>query len=307
MEDTRARWDRAFVEAVDFDTWGQVEEATEGYQRLQVAAAAEYVENVLQLSMNRRDGIGKLATALKLRVQELQNSTDNRVGLKGMKALKPYMKEIIVSDALFPLRGLDPEAVLGIVPVEERPDTFYDQQQQPEWEREEEDESKPGPSTGNLRGRPPNLKKGDRILCVFVDKWGFKEGASTFKEPQVSMSVRDQDGELVEAVQETPYGRRISSSSNYVQFETEMYVQTSLNKLGNSCAIFFEFKHYKADKKKKSCKCYCFMEMDEVRAGPVTLEVYKKPTIYKRNKKPVLLSVKPFYLHLHLTVETINE
>ena len=24
MEDTRARWERAFVEAVDFDTWGQV-------------------------------------------------------------------------------------------------------------------------------------------------------------------------------------------------------------------------------------------------------------------------------------------
>ena len=87
MEDTRARWDRAYVEALDFDTWGQVgnageapryaamdatsmhapmeclhgqqpcscvrahlcadahaphqvEEATEGYQRLQVAAAA---------------------------------------------------------------------------------------------------------------------------------------------------------------------------------------------------------------------------------------------------------------------------
>jgi len=57
----------------------------------------------------------------------------------------------------------------------------------------------------------------------------------------------------------------------------------------------------------KSCKCYCFMEMDEVRPGPVTLEVYKKPAIYKRSKKPVLLSVKPFYLHLHLKVETIDE
>jgi hypothetical protein len=30
--------------------------------------------------------------------QELQNNTDNRVGLKGMKAIRPYMKEIIVSD-----------------------------------------------------------------------------------------------------------------------------------------------------------------------------------------------------------------
>lgn len=29
----------------------------------------EYVENVLQLPMNRRDGIGKLASALKYRIQ----------------------------------------------------------------------------------------------------------------------------------------------------------------------------------------------------------------------------------------------
>jgi hypothetical protein len=66
----------------------QVEEALEGYQRLQVAAAAvsaifysifcfgrltwavqEYHENVLQLALNRRDGIGRLAAALKHRIQ----------------------------------------------------------------------------------------------------------------------------------------------------------------------------------------------------------------------------------------------
>ena len=54
----------------------------------------------------------------------------------------------------------------------------------------------------------------------------------------------------------------------------------------------------------KSCKCYCFMEMDEIRTGPITLEVYKKPPNYARTKEPSLLSVKPFYLHLYLTVET---
>lgn len=46
----------------------KVEEAVEGYQRLQIAAAAEYTENVLQLPMPRRDSIGKLAAALKLRM-----------------------------------------------------------------------------------------------------------------------------------------------------------------------------------------------------------------------------------------------
>lgn len=30
--------------------------------------------------------------------QELQSGKDDKIGLKGMKAVRPYMKEIIVSD-----------------------------------------------------------------------------------------------------------------------------------------------------------------------------------------------------------------
>ncbi len=45
------------------------------------------------------------------------------------------------------------------------------------------------------------------------------------------------------------------------------------------------------------------MEMDEIKPGPLTLEVYKKPAAYARTKKPSLLSVKPLYLHLDLAVE----
>lgn len=32
-------------------------------------------------------------------------------------------------------------------------------------------------------------------------------------------------------------------------------------------------------------------------------QVYKKPANYKRHKKPELLSVKPLYMHLNLTVQ----
>lgn len=53
----------------------------------------------------------------------------------------------------------------------------------------------------------------------------------------------------------------------------------------------------------KSCKAYCFMEMDEIKSGPVTLEIYKKPPNYARTKKPSLFTVKPLYLHLDLHVE----
>ena len=33
-----------------------------------------------------------------LTMQELQSGKEDKIGLKGMKAVRPYMKEIIVSD-----------------------------------------------------------------------------------------------------------------------------------------------------------------------------------------------------------------
>uniref|UniRef100_A0A7N5P4M1 Axin interactor, dorsalization associated n=1 Tax=Ailuropoda melanoleuca TaxID=9646 RepID=A0A7N5P4M1_AILME len=66
-------------------------------------------------------------------------------------------------------------------------------------------------------------------------------------------------------------------------------------------AIFFEFKHYKPKKRFTSTKCFAFMEMDEIKAGPMVIELYKKPTDFKR-KKLQLLTKKPLYLHLHQTL-----
>lgn len=102
-------------------------------------------------------------------------------------------------------------------------------------------------------------------------------------------------------------------------------------------AIFFEFKHYKPKKRFTSTKCFAFMEMDEIKPGPIVIELwvnwhvfcfflskwfeeffcvlleiwriyvtflnfrYKKPTDYKR-KKLQLLTKKQLYLHLHQTL-----
>lgn len=38
-------------------------------------------------------------------------------------------------------------------------------------------------------------------------------------------------------------------------------------------AIFFEFKHYKPKKRFTSTKCFAFMEMDEIKAGPIVIEL----------------------------------
>lgn len=38
-------------------------------------------------------------------------------------------------------------------------------------------------------------------------------------------------------------------------------------------AIFFEFKHYKPKKRFTSTKCFAFMEMDEIKPGPIVIEL----------------------------------
>lgn len=55
------------------------------------------------------------------------------------------------------------------------------------------------PGDGTLRPAPAH-KKGDISLVVFIDKWGFKD-AMSYYEPRVAVSVRDEKGKAVEAVQ----------------------------------------------------------------------------------------------------------
>jgi len=209
---------------------------------------------------------------------------------------------------------VDPEAILEIDPIE---DTLEKEEDVDNDEGYEEGVGDPGPDrppntrpvagAGTLRAQPTNLKPGDETLSVFIEKWGFKDGASKFRDPQVVVSVRNMNGDPVEAVQETPVPRgQGAANQNYVFFEKWVHIQTTLNKLGSKCAIFFEFRHYKPDKKKRSIKSYCMLEMDEIRSGPIQLEIYKKPANYKRNRDPSLLSVKPFYLHLDLRIDTVE-
>lgn len=69
-------------------------------------------------------------------------------------------------------------------------------------------------------------------------------------------------------------------------------------------AIFFEFYHYKPKKRKKSCRCWALLEMDEVAKGGVrALELYQKP-MDPRRKRINLFTVKELYLHVQLTLQT---
>ncbi|XP_039561737.1 axin interactor, dorsalization-associated protein isoform X3 [Passer montanus] len=111
--------------------------------------------------------------------------------------------------------------------------------------------------------------------------------------------VPDLNGIDLTPVQDTPVALR--KEDTYIHFNVDIEIQKHIERLTKGAAIFFEFKHYKPKKRFTSTKCFAFMEMDEIKPGAIVIELYKKPTDFKR-KKLQLLTKKPLYLHLHQTL-----
>ncbi|XP_068958921.1 axin interactor, dorsalization-associated protein isoform X2 [Petaurus breviceps papuanus] len=124
-------------------------------------------------------------------------------------------------------------------------------------------------------------------------------GAGAGSPDSFPARVPDLNGIDLTPVQDTPVASR--KEDTYVHFNVDIELQKHIEKLTKGAAIFFEFKHYKPKKRFTSTKCFAFMEMDEIKPGPIIIELYKKPTDFKR-KKLQLLTKKPLYLHLHQTL-----
>jgi len=110
------------------------------------------------------------------------------------------------------------------------------------------------------------------------------------------ITVADARGCIIDQ-QQTPPGRQIEG--NYIHFDDiVVHLETPINQLeeGN-CGVFFEVMHYKSKKGKNSCRCWGFMEPDEIVGGGTSLELYKKPADFLRRKKNIhLFSVKDLFL-----------
>ncbi|XP_078068305.1 axin interactor, dorsalization-associated protein isoform X4 [Mustelus asterias] len=151
------------------------------------------------------------------------------------------------------------------------------------------------PST--LLPRLPS-EPGMALLTIKIEKIGLKDAGQCI-DPYVTVSVKDANGVDLTPVQDTPIATR--KEDMYIHFAVDVEIQKHIEKLPKGAAIFFEFKHYKPKKRFTSTKCFAFMEMDEIKAGQIVIELYKKPTDFKR-KKLHLLTKKPLYLHLHQTL-----
>ncbi|KAF1779396.1 Axin interactor dorsalization-associated protein, C-terminal domain [Phytophthora cactorum] len=143
---------------------------------------------------------------------------------------------------------------------------------------------------------------GATYLDIRITKIGLKD-ASVYVNPTMAVSVFDYSGKAMEETRETGVGA--CSEPQYVSFNAIIQLATNLRKMeDHGAAITFEFFHYKAKKRKKSCRCWALLEMDEIKDGPVVLELYQKPMDPKR-KRIHLFTEKELYLQLELRLQKL--
>ncbi|XP_032174281.1 axin interactor, dorsalization-associated protein isoform X1 [Mustela erminea] len=319
------RWGASFRRGADFDSWGQLVEAIDEYQilarHLQKEAQAQHnnsefteEQKPFRLKLQWRlytlfgrgvgsrcssltKTIGKIATCLELRSAALQSTqSQEEFKLEDLKKLEPILKNILTYNKEFPF---------DVQPVPLRRILAPGEEENLEFEEDEEEggagagspDSFPARVPGTLLPRLPS-EPGLTSLTIRIEKIGLKDAGQCI-DPYITVSVKDLNGIDLTPVQDTPVASR--KEDTYVHFNVDIELQKHVEKLTKGAAIFFEFKHYKPKKRFTSTKCFAFMEMDEIKAGPIVIELYKKPTDFKR-KKLQLLTKKPLYLHLHQTL-----
>ncbi|XP_059533355.1 axin interactor, dorsalization-associated protein isoform X1 [Myotis daubentonii] len=322
------RWGASFRRGADFDSWGQLVEAIDEYQilarHLQKEAQAQH--NNSEFTEEQKKTIGKIATCLELRSAALQSTqSQEEFKLEDLKKLEPSnywkpirldMKHILIAPLQRRQKSRTPlflkniltynkEFPFDVQPVPLRRILAPGEEENLEFEEDEEEggagagspDSFPARVPGTLLPRLPS-EPGMTLLTIRIEKIGLKDAGQCI-DPYITVSVKDLNGIDLTPVQDTPVAAR--KEDTYVHFNVDIELQKHVEKLTKGAAIFFEFKHYKPKKRFTSTKCFAFMEMDEIKPGPIVIELYKKPTDFKR-KKLQLLTKKPLYLHLHQTL-----
>ncbi|CAG09192.1 unnamed protein product, partial [Tetraodon nigroviridis] len=321
---TVQKWHASFRKGTDFDSWGQLVEAIDEYQILARQLQKAHSATASDFTEDQKKTIGKIATCLEMRSASLQSAqSKEEFKLEELKTLETILQNILTYNKEFPF---------DVQPVLLRKILAPGEEENLEFEEEEENgagaagsrEVLPSRSPGTLLPRLPS-EPGMSLLTIKIDKIGLKDAGQCI-DPYMTVSVKgnrrtapartargrawmclpvgpgaDVNGVDINPVQDTPVATR--KEDTYIHFSVDVEIQRHVEKLPKGAAIFFEFKHYKPKKKFTSTKCFAFMEMDEIKPGPIVVELYKKPTDFRR-KKLQLLTKKQLYLHLHQTLHT---
>eukprot|EP00735_Rhodelphis_limneticus_P004404 TRINITY_DN15990_c0_g1::TRINITY_DN15990_c0_g1_i1::g.3844::m.3844 TRINITY_DN15990_c0_g1::TRINITY_DN15990_c0_g1_i1::g.3844 ORF type:complete len:315 (-),score=62.06,sp/Q6PBN2/AIDA_DANRE/35.62/2e-49,Aida_C2/PF14186.1/9.9e-50,Aida_N/PF08910.5/2.8e-19,MIT/PF04212.13/0.0037,Fibrillarin/PF01269.12/0.18 TRINITY_DN15990_c0_g1_i1:486-1403(-) len=295
----KVRWLREFTQALDSDSWGQMMEAIEGYEKL-VDHMTQLLDQ-LNLSHEERAYMSKLIACLQLRIKTLQSNNPNGIKLDQMQMLRDGITNLFTPTP-FPLdltrfntTNLHATTATGTKLNAEK--TTIDTDSGPE---AEDYGNERGSNSGSLLGPPP-MAKGNKYITIHMDKIGLKD-ATTYIDPSIRIHVCDRMGDALEMSQETASCNR--KKPNYVIINQKVHIQTPINAFSEGTAIIFEFRHWKPKKKKVSTRCWTFLDNDELKPGPAVLELYAKPMRPKHKKKQLnLFSIKQLYFHLDITID----
>uniref|UniRef100_A0A2K5ZWA3 Axin interactor, dorsalization-associated protein n=1 Tax=Mandrillus leucophaeus TaxID=9568 RepID=A0A2K5ZWA3_MANLE len=265
----------------------------QSHRHLQKEAQAQH--NNSEFTEEQKKTIGKIATCLELQSAALQ-STQSQEEFKpeDPKKLEAILKNILTYNKEFPF-DVQPVPLRRILAPGEEENLEF-----------EEDEEEGGAGAGSPDSFPlefPRLPRlplepGMTLLTIRIEKIGLKDAGQCI-DPYITVSIKDLNGIDLTPMQDTPVASR--KEDTYIHFNVDIELQKHVEKLIKGAALFFELKHYKPKKRFTSTKCFAFMEMDEIKPGSIVIELYKKPTDFKRNKLQ-LLTKKLLYFHLHQTL-----
>ncbi|TMW65741.1 hypothetical protein Poli38472_008383 [Pythium oligandrum] len=283
MEELKTRhstWTQRLQDAVQADGWGQVLEAVEAYEELATELTAALKEQRANLSSEQQTALRRTARALEDRARGLSSVEGDQDA--------PTADDMQTTLQAFRSLFAEPSSVHPLpTPAANKADGNE--------ELEDVEESK------RPLHRPPDAS----YLDIQIVKVGLKD-AVAYVNPTIVVSVHDKDGKSMEEAKETSVGK--SDGAQHIAFGKNDVIQleTSLERMQErGGAVFFEFYHYKAKKRKKSCRCWALLELDELRnASTLALELYQKPMDPKR-KRINLFTVKDLFLHVQLTTQNL--
>uniref|UniRef100_A0A3P9NS39 Axin interactor, dorsalization associated n=1 Tax=Poecilia reticulata TaxID=8081 RepID=A0A3P9NS39_POERE len=270
---TVQKWHASFKKGTDFDSWGQLVEHV-------CPVCPQWFKSrkqrcfLLFCSKKKNKNLGKIATCLEMRSASLQcTQSKEEFKLEDLKKLELIIKNILTYNKEFPF---------DVQPVPLRKILAPGEEENLELEAEDDaaagagsTETFPPRAPGTLWPRLPS-EPGMTLLTLRIEKIGLKDAGQCIDPGAIMIQI-------------------MIKKKNTIYcffFYVTLWLRSQLTGKAS---------HYKPKKRFTSTKCFAFMEMDEIKPGPIVIELYKKPTDFKR-KKLQLLTKKPLYLHLNQTL-----
>eukprot|EP00405_Crypthecodinium_cohnii_P040899 CAMPEP_0206558198 /NCGR_PEP_ID=MMETSP0325_2-20121206/19607_1 /ASSEMBLY_ACC=CAM_ASM_000347 /TAXON_ID=2866 /ORGANISM="Crypthecodinium cohnii, Strain Seligo" /LENGTH=296 /DNA_ID=CAMNT_0054059365 /DNA_START=72 /DNA_END=963 /DNA_ORIENTATION=+ len=274
-EAIRLDWLTKYEKAAQADTWGQVVEAQEDYQRL--ASNIASTQGAPHIASRDKDLMQKLGLCLAARIQALKTLNET-ITSTDMKALEPVFKVLFTTQDLasFPLESHKFSSAHLVKPSVGGGEVIFEGEDTSGWQQQQA-------VLKNVVGT---------VVSLRIDRIGLKD-AQDYIDPFMTILVADPRTNLLDT-HDTPIARE--RTATHLSFNHEVHLNISLEDMEREqAAIFFEFKHYKPKKKKVSTRCWAFMELSELkRDEEMVLEIYHKPTDL-RKKSIKLHSEKTLY------------